>query len=361
MNDIIELYRNIVIQIATPYSTGTGFYLKHFNLVITNEHVVRGNREVVVDGDTFRKQLVKVVYTDPKYDIAFLEAPVLKAMPDVKLGSEKKLREGDTVIAMGHPFGLKYSATTGIVSNTRHEQGDIFYIQHDAALNPGNSGGPLVDDVGDVVGINTFIVRDGNNIGFSLPINYLKTTIEEFLAANVSVGTRCSSCANLVFEATIEGNYCPHCGTKVQLPSLVEEYEPIGIAKTIESIIEEAGNDVRLARVGPSKWEIQKGSAKISISYYEKTGLITGDAYLCTLPKENIKPLYEYLLRQNYQTEKLTFSIKDQDIILSLLIFDRYLNVETGLQLFKHLFEKADHYDNILVEEYGAQWKHDER
>ena len=85
-----------------------------------------------------------------------------------------------------------------------------------------------------------------------------------------------------------------------------------------------------------------------------------GDASLCSLPKENINPLYEYLLKQNYEIEGLTFSIKENDIVLSLLIYDRYLNMDTGMKLFKYLFEKADYYDNILVDKYGAIWKNEE-
>ena len=85
-----------------------------------------------------------------------------------------------------------------------------------------------------------------------------------------------------------------------------------------------------------------------------------GDASLCLLPKENIKPLYEYLLKQNHEIEGLTFSIKENDIVLSLLIYDRYLNMDTGMKLFQHLFQKADDYDNILVEKYGAIWKNEE-
>lgn len=359
MKEVIDLYRDIVIEIATPYSTGTGFFLKDANLIVTNEHVIRDNREVVVHGQLVPKQLVPVIFTDPKYDLAFLKAPEGKDMPAVKLLSEKSLREGDTVIAVGYPFGLKYTATQGIVSNTRHEMNDLLYIQHDAALNPGNSGGPLIDLRGNVVGVNTFIIRDGNSIGFSLPSYYLEDAIREFLAANGQIGARCFSCLNLVFASSIEGQYCPHCGAKVELPDQVEEYEPAGVPKTIEDILNQTGHQVELSRRGPNNWEIQQGSARISISYYEKTGLLTGDAYLCTLPKENIKSLYEFLLRQNYEIEGLNFSIKDQDIILSLLIYDRYLNVETGMKLFQHLFQKSDFYDNILVEQYGAIWKHE--
>ncbi len=360
MKDVIDLYRNIVIEIATPYSTGTGFYLQGSRLIVTNEHVVRDNREVVVHGKHLPKQLARVVFTDSKHDIALLEAPATAELPEVKLSTAESIHEGDPVIAIGHPFGLKYTATQGIISNTRHEMNDVLYIQHDAALNPGNSGGPLVNLGGEVVGINTFILRDGNNIGFSLPAPILQEAIRAFLESGRQTSTRCYSCSNLVTATTIEDKYCPHCGAKVVLPDEVELYEPVGISKTVEEMLRQTGHQVELSRRGPNNWEVQHGTAKINIAYYEKTGLITGDAYLCMVPKENIKPLYEFLLRQNYLMEGLSLSIKDQDIILSLLIYDRYLNLETGLHLFKYLFEKADYYDNILVEQFGAIWKHEE-
>jgi serine protease Do len=358
MNDIIEFYKNIIVQIATPYSTGTGFFLKPENLIVTNEHVVRSNREVIIYGNNFEKQLAKVLFTDPKHDLAFLQVPeMLNNMPEVKLGREKNIEQGDKVIAIGHPFGMKYSVTQGIVSNTIREKNDILYIYHDAALNPGNSGGPLIDSDGAIVGVNTFIIKSGNSVGFSLPVEYLIKTIKEFKEEGGKVGTRCFSCSNLVFENGEKDKYCPHCGSKIEIPSEITEYEPIGVAKTIEEMLTEKGHHVQLARRGPFNWEIEQGSARISISYYEKTGLIIGDAYLCSLPQKDINPLYEFLLRQNYEMEGLTFSVRGRDIVLSLLIYDRYLNKETGIKLIEHLFERADFYDNILVEKYGATWK----
>ena len=234
MKEVIERYRNVVIQIATPYSTGTGFCLRDTRLIITNEHVVRGNRRVVVDGGELDKQLVEVLYTDPKYDLAFLEIPENIEIAAIQLGDSKNVSEGDVVIAMGHPFGLKFTATQGIVSNTMHQLNDVNYIQHDAALNPGNSGGPLVNKAGEIIGVNTFVMRDGNSIGFSLPVDYLLATVKEFKAADGKSGVRCASCSNLVFEHTIDSGYCPFCGAQVELPSDVEEYEAVGVPKTIE-------------------------------------------------------------------------------------------------------------------------------
>ena len=357
MKEVIEKYKDIVIQIATPYSTGTGFLLKEHNLIITNEHVIRGNREVVIDGKEFEKQIVKVLYTDQRFDLAFLSPPTGEvSLPNVTLYEKESMNEGEKVIAIGHPFGLKYTATSGIISNMNHSQNELNYIQHDAALNPGNSGGPLINEAGDVVGVNTFIIRDGNNIGFSLPVHYLKNTIEEFQKGNGEIGVKCFSCSNLVFESTLDNSYCPHCGTKLELPSQAEEYEPTGVKKTIENLLVELGYDVDLSRRGPNNWEVKQGSATVSISYHEKTGMIIGDAFLCLLPKQNIKAIYTYLLKENYNIEGLNFSVRGQDIILSLLIYDRYFNESTGRTLFKHLFQKSDYYDNALVEKYGAIW-----
>ena len=358
MNDIIELYKNVIIQIATPYSTGTGFLLGDEKLIVTNEHVVRSNKEVVINGNNIEKQMVKVLFTDPKHDLAFLAAPrMIKKITEVKLGEKGSVSQGDQIIAVGHPFGMKYSATQGIVSSTTQEKNGIFYIHHDAALNPGNSGGPLLDKEGAIIGVNTFIIRSGNSVGFSLPVEYLIDTIDAFKKGGERIGTRCFSCSNLVFEDESKDNYCPNCGSKIEIPSKITTYEPLGVAKTIENILTDTGHRVQLARRGPFNWEVEEGSAKISVSYYEKTGLIIGDAYLCKLPPKDIKPLYEFLLRQNYENEALTFSVKGQDIVLSLFIYDRYLNKETGVKLIQHLFERADYYDNILVEDYGAIWK----
>lgn len=361
MKEIIDIYQDVIVQIATPYNMGTGFYLPEYELIITNEHVVRDNCDVVVAGKQFKKQIVKVVFLDMKHDIAFLSAPVFekKTLPKVNLAKEN-CELGDTVLAVGHPFSMQYTWMQGQVSNPSELQDNISFIHHNASLTPGNSGGPLLNQNGEIIGINTFISDTESSIGFSLPVSYLKIAIEAFKKGGGETAARCYSCLNLIFEHEIKTKYCPECGGKIDLPSSIASFEPVGCAYTIEQMLKELGHDVKLTRRGPNNWGIREGSARISISYYEKTGLIIGDASLCNLPPQNIQPLYEYLLRQNHIIEGLTFSIRDQDIVLSLLIYDRYLNAETGRKLFQYLFERADYYDNILVEKYGASWKYDD-
>ena len=140
MKAVIDKYRDVIIQIATPYSTGTGFLLPEQGLIVTNHHIVQDNRDAIVLGERLPKQLARVVYADPKYDLAFLETPEL-GMASPPLGEEDALSEGDVVVSIGHPFGLQFSVPQGVISNTRREVEGIRYLQHDAALNPGNSGG----------------------------------------------------------------------------------------------------------------------------------------------------------------------------------------------------------------------------
>ena len=285
MEKVIERFKDLVVQIATPYSTGTGFYLSEFQLIITNEHVVRDNPHVVISGTEVPKQLVRVLYLDQKFDLAFLEAPADLPLPSSKVLLDREPTQGEQVIAVGHPFGLKYTATQGIISNTRHSERDIDYLQHDAALNPGNSGGPLLNLEGEVIGINTFVLKNGENLGFSLPVRYLEEAIQQFKGKfKLGSSLRCSSCLNVIVEEDTLEDYCPHCGSAVEFPSRIEPYEPTGVAKTIEAMLEEIGHEVALSRRGPNAWEIIEGSAQINISYHEKTGLITGDAFLCLLP-----------------------------------------------------------------------------
>ncbi len=362
MNDVIEKYKSLIIQIATPYNMGTGFYLPEYEVIISNEHVVRDNCDVVVASSFFKKQIVQVLFVDMKHDLAFLSAPVFEKnvkLPKAVL-NEQALVLGQEILAVGHPFSMQYNSSIGVVSDLDYIQDDVSFVNHSASLSPGNSGGPLLNTKGEIIGVNTFIADKDSNIGFSLPISYLKKALDKFEEGGRRKASRCYSCLHFIFEHQLKTSFCPECGKKIQLLSAIEPFEPIGCAYTIENMLEELGHDVKLSRRGPNNWGIREGSARISISYYEKTGLIIGDASLCNLPPHNIQPLYEYLLRQNHEIEGLTFSVKGDDIVLSLLIYDRYLNAKTGRELFRHLFERADYYDNVLVEEFGASWKYDE-
>lgn len=356
--EIINSYQNAIIQIATQSGTGTGFYLKEYDIIVTNSHVVGSDAEVTIAGKNFDRALSRVWYTDRKHDLAFLQPPTKVELPEIRLGIYETLKDGDPVIAIGHPYGLNYSATQGVISKVDRIRDGLRFIQVDAAINPGNSGGPLLNNNAEVIGVNSFIIRGGDNLGFALPVNYLRKALELYHQQKGKAATRCASCDYLVTADNIDnGKYCPNCGSQVTLPEIPEkETEALGTAKLIEDILRELGKDVKLTRDGANNWTIKEGTAKVKISYNTENYFIAGDAYLCQMPSDlaKIKPLYKYLLQENNKPNGLVLSCVKNNIVLSRLLYDLDINKESGLAEFKNLFSQADHYDDYLKKEFSC-------
>ena len=164
--------------------SGTGFIIDHEGYILTNNHVVKGADTIKVtleDGKEYEAQLVG---SDPKTDVALIK--IVKdngSFPFISMGDSDKVEVGEWVVAIGNPFGLSHTVTTGVVSAKGRNIGSGPYdefIQTDASINPGNSGGPLLNMDGDVIGINTAIFSgSGGNvgIGFALPINMAKAIL----------------------------------------------------------------------------------------------------------------------------------------------------------------------------------------
>ena len=165
---------------------GSGFIIDKKGVVVTNNHVIQGAEDIIVRVNGDKEYKAKVVGADPLSDIAVLQLETKETFIPVKFGNSDKARIGDWVIAIGNPFGLGGTVTSGIISArnrsiglSRYED----YIQTDASINSGNSGGPLFDMNGDVIGINTAILgRSGSiGIGFSIPSNSAKTVINQLI------------------------------------------------------------------------------------------------------------------------------------------------------------------------------------
>jgi len=260
-------------------------------------------------------------------------------------------------LAIGHPYGLNYTATQGVISRVDRVQQGLNYIQIDAAINPGNSGGPLVGEDGEVIGVNTFIIKGGDNLGFALPVNYVKEALNQYKLIYGQVSVRCPNCSALVTEKTLDnGKYCPNCGTKITFPKKDDpDIEQLsGIAKTIEDALTAMGYDKHLARNGQNKWEVKAGSTTIKISYSNDNYFIICDAHLCRLPQKGIKELYLFLLKENFKIRNKFFSLKGDNVILSSVIFDIDITREEGEAIFRRFFERADYYDSFLEKEYNC-------
>jgi len=166
-------------------SLGSGFIIDSDGSILTNNHVVENAQRIVVRLADEQEYEAKVIGKDPKTDIAIIKVNARTKLSIVNLGDSDQLEVGEWVMAIGNPFGLDYTVTSGIVSAKGRHIGQGPYdnfIQTDASINPGNSGGPLINMRGEVVGINTAIFsRSGTNIGigFAIPINLVKELLPQ--------------------------------------------------------------------------------------------------------------------------------------------------------------------------------------
>jgi serine protease Do len=185
-----EFFRRFRVPVPKQqprHGVGSGFIVSPDGYILTNAHVVDGAKEVDVKLTDRREFLAKVVGTDPKSDIALIKIDA-KDLPVVHIGRSRDVKAGEWVVAMGSPFGFENSVTAGIVSaKSRSLPGDGYvpFIQTDVAVNPGNSGGPLFDMQGNVVGINSQIYsQTGGYMGlsFAIPIDVAMHVKDELQA-----------------------------------------------------------------------------------------------------------------------------------------------------------------------------------
>ena len=184
-------FEDLFKEFGTPQerkasALGSGFIIDTKGIVVTNNHVIQGAEDIIVRVNGDKEYKAKVIGADPLSDIAVLEIESNDKFKPVKFGDSDKARIGDWVIAIGNPFGLGGTVTSGIISArnrsiglSRYED----YIQTDASINVGNSGGPLFDMNGNVIGINTAILGQAGSIGigFSIPSNSAKIVINQLI------------------------------------------------------------------------------------------------------------------------------------------------------------------------------------
>ena len=261
-------------------SLGSGFIIKKDGIVVTNNHVIANADDIIVRVDS-KEYKAKVLGADPYSDIAVLKIESPQNFKTVEFGNSDKSRVGDWVVAIGNPFGLGGTVTSGIISArnrdinlTRYDD----FIQTDASINQGNSGGPLFNMNGDVIGINTAIISPSgasSGIGFAIPANYASTIIDQLIKYGETkrgwLGVRIQQVTKEI--ATVAGL----SETKGAFIGGVSDGSPAekGGMKTADIVLEFDGQKIQTMRNLPKVVANTKPNKKVTVKVWRDKKLVT--------------------------------------------------------------------------------------
>lgn len=223
--DIIELLKKSIVQvkIKDDRGNGSGVIVDERGIIVTNRHVVGPEKQIIildVEGNEYEGTVLR---SDANIDYAIIKADVKE--PLAAKWNDDPVREGMTVVAIGHPLGYEFTVTKGIVSTSKRVLQNVEYIQTDVPINPGNSGGPLIDEEGEILGINTWMRSDAQNIGFAIPIRYILDALKEIepLLDKLEETEYCNVCG---FLNPDKPKYCAHCGVVMHRPEVKPPEKP---------------------------------------------------------------------------------------------------------------------------------------
>lgn len=348
-----DIYR-LVYKVTHAGGSGSCFYLKSHDLFVTNYHVVSGFHEVAIHDNDRNPYLARVALVNPALDIALMVADGdFSQLPELSLAADDALEIGGKVSVAGYPYGMPFTVTEGSVSSPKQLMDGKYYIQTDAAVNPGNSGGPIFNENNEVVGVTVSKFSNADNMGFGIRVEALRKLLEVVDDMDRSCfQVQCDSCDGLIAG---EEDFCPSCGEKLP-EGIFAERQQSPLAVFCEQAIEEMGVNPVLARDGYDSWTFHKGSSEIRIFVYDNTYLFAVSP-INLLPKKEVEPVLDYMLSEDFTPYKM--GIEGRQIYLAYRIHLSDLTEASEDEIRRNLVNlalRADEMDNKMVERFGCEF-----
>ncbi len=347
-----QILEPCIFKVSTASGSGTSFYLKDKNIFVTNYHVVGAYKHVAVEDKAGNRYLATVVLANPHEDLAFLRTQEKFDVPQLDLHSGDPIKQGDKVFVAGYPFGMPFTVTEGVVSAPNQPMDGKNYIQTDAAVNPGNSGGPMVSAQGKVIAITTSKFTQADNMGFGVPVQLLEEEFGALPQINNSFNLVCGSCSALISEPT---EYCNNCGQSID-PNYFKEPLLSDLSTFCENAISGLGINPVLTRQGYEFWQFYVGSSQVRLFVYNQNYLYATSP-INQLPTQNMGPLMEELLSMNVSPYQL--GIYQNEVYVSYRahmadVFSSH-QAEVGKNI-TGLFNKANELDDYFVNKYNCKY-----
>ena len=247
---------------------------------------------------------------------------------------------------------MPFTVTEGIISSVNQPMSGRHYIQTDAAVNPGNSGGPMLDTSGSLIAVTTSKFTDADNVGFGIPFNDLIKELNDYTFSDVVYRVKCNSCDTFIEK---ESKFCENCGKGIE-SSVFEEFEKSYVADFVEEALSALKLDPVLYRAGRDFWEFHQGSALVRIFIASEDYLYTTSP-LNILPKQNLKELLTYINSNHVPPYHL--AIYDNKIYISYRIHlsDIYVKEykEEIQKNIKNMALKADELDDFFQNTFACE------
>ncbi|NPA67960.1 MAG: trypsin-like serine protease [Chlorobi bacterium] len=349
----MENIKNSIYKIITADGTGTGFKVTGYNFVITNYHVIRGNKTVAVQDHNHNRYLAQVTMVNPEVDLAFLHVEELKNKAgNITLDENYEISNLQKIFINGFPFGMPFTITEGIISSPNQPMNGRNYIQTDAAVNPGNSGGPMLNPKGVLVGVTTSKFSDADNVGFGIKHTDLIKELKDYRFNDHKYRVKCNACDHYIEQET---EFCPNCGNSIDR-SAFEETEKSHFAHFIEEALTGLGVNPVLCRAGRDFWEFHQGSALVRIFTTQNNNYLLATSPLNNLPKDNLEALLTYINSNNVPPYQL--GIYKNKIYISYRTHLADIYSERKEEIKKNITDlalKADELDDFFKDNYGCE------
>ena len=348
----MENTKKSIYKVITAEGTGTGFKTSKFPYLITNYHVIEGYKTVAVENHHKDRFLANVIMVNTDLDLAFLRVKELEhTVSNITLNKELSVENRQKVYINGFPFGMPFTVTEGIVSSPNQPMRGRNYLQTDAAVNPGNSGGPMLNENNILVGVTTSKFTKADNVGFGIKHTDIIKEIEEFNFNDYLYRVKCNSCDNFIETKT---EFCNNCGKSID-KSVFEEFEKSYFTEFIENALDELGINPILCRAGRDFWEFHQGSALIRIFIVDNNYLFATSP-LNKIPKGNLEELLTYLTSD--KENPYVLGIYKNKIFVSYRthLSDIYSDKKDMIkENIKNLALKADDLDDFFKDNYGCE------
>lgn len=351
-----------VVQLRCGGRTGTGWVALANGLIVTNVHVVGYQSTVTVRSSRGVEVPARVVHADTRLDIAFVMPTEPMELTPLELARSEQATPGQPVVAIGHPMGLSFTITQGVLSAVNRVFRGVAWLQTDTAINPGNSGGPLLDAEGRVVGVNTRIHGEGQNLAFAVPVHLFEPDLRSFVGPPQHVlaqepDYRCPACDE---RYTQSDERCLRCGLPLpytDAPGLLTlSHAWVRAERAVTGMIARLGTQPHEVWVSRGRWRLPQRSGHVWILLDDRGHYVDFVAPLVKVPGDRHEAFFRFLLTLNDRTTDVCrLSLAGDVVILSASEPTLFLNASEATNGLKVLLLLAEDLRDVLVRGYGAE------